>query len=97
MADTVGTSGSDTLIGGSGSDTLSGGDGTDFLNGGSGSDTLDGGSGTDTLLGGSGSDRLIYRAFENQWLLDSSYSLTSSSFAVKIGRASCREKVCPYG
>src|SRR5687767_6604012 len=81
----TGTSGSDTIIGGSGSDTLSGDSGSDFINGGSGSDTLDGGSGIDTLLGGSGSDRLIYKAFENQWLLAAGYTSTPSSFAITAG------------
>ena len=66
----TGTSGSDNLVGGSGSDTLSGGDGSDRLNGGSGADTLDGGSGFDTVLGGSGADTLIYRAYENQYLVN---------------------------
>ena len=88
MAETIGTSGSDTLIGGSGSDTLSGGAGSDFLNGGSGSDTLDGGSGADRLLGGSGSDTLIYRAWENCYNLTSyaSYDVyDGGTGAVKLG------------
>src|SRR5690242_6722975 len=69
----TGTSGSDNLIGGSGKDTLSGGAGNDFLNGGSGDDTLNGGSGFDTLQGGSGSDILIYKAYENQYILNGTY------------------------
>ncbi|MGX1415654.1 VCBS domain-containing protein [Bradyrhizobium elkanii] len=67
----TGTSGSDNLVGGSGADTLSGGAGNDRLNGGSGDDTLNGGSGFDTVLGGSGSDTLIYKAYENQYILGS--------------------------
>ncbi|WFU36302.1 VCBS domain-containing protein [Bradyrhizobium brasilense] len=67
----TGTSGSDNLVGGSGDDTLSGGAGNDRLNGGSGDDTLNGGSGFDTVLGGSGSDTLIYKAYENQYVLGS--------------------------
>ena len=67
----AGTSSSDNLVGGSGDDTLSGGAGSDRLNGGSGDDTLNGGSGYDTVLGGSGSDTLIYKAYENQYILGS--------------------------
>src|SRR3954469_8621860 len=67
----TGTSGSDNLVGGSGNDILSGGAGTDRLNGGSGDDILNGGSGFDTVLGGSGSDILIYKAYENQYILGS--------------------------
>ncbi|MBR0875608.1 VCBS domain-containing protein, partial [Bradyrhizobium tropiciagri] len=66
-----GTSASDNLVGGSGDDILSGGAGSDRLNGGSGDDVLNGGSGFDTLLGGSGSDILIYKAYENQYILGS--------------------------
>src|SRR4051794_13171916 len=65
----TGTAGSDTLIGGSGNDTLSGDAGSDYLNGGSGADTLDGGSGFDTVFGGSGADLLIFRAYENEYVL----------------------------
>ncbi|MGY4169096.1 beta strand repeat-containing protein [Bradyrhizobium sp. USDA 4529] len=61
----------DNLVGGSGNDTLYGGAGNDRLNGGSGDDTLNGGSGFDTVLGGSGSDTLIYKAYENQYILGS--------------------------
>ncbi|MGY4261451.1 VCBS repeat-containing protein [Bradyrhizobium sp. USDA 4519] len=61
----------DNLVGGSGNDTLYGGAGSDRLNGGSGDDTLNGGSGFDTVLGGSGSDTLIYKAYENQYILGS--------------------------
>ncbi|KLK92625.1 hypothetical protein AA309_13070 [Microvirga vignae] len=67
---TTATDGNDKMIGGSGADSLSGGAGTDSLNGGSGADTLNGGSGLDTVLGGSGADTLIYKAYENQWLID---------------------------
>src|SRR6185437_6391650 len=70
----TGTAGNDTLIGGSGNDTLSGGARNDFLNGGSGNDTLDGGTGFDTLLGGSGSDLLIFRAYQNEYILGTNYS-----------------------
>ena len=70
----TGTGGNDNYVGGSGNDTLSGGAGDDRLNGGSGLDTLDGGSGFDTVLGGSGTDKLIYKAFENQWVIDGSYN-----------------------
>ncbi|WP_352749378.1 Ig-like domain-containing protein, partial [Mesorhizobium sp. M0615] len=73
MATTIGTSGSDNLVGGSGDDVLLGGAGSDRLNGGSGADTLDGGSGFDDLLGGSGADLLIFRAYENQYKLGSTY------------------------
>ncbi|WP_194469103.1 VCBS domain-containing protein [Bradyrhizobium sp. CCBAU 51753] len=66
-----GTQGNDNLVGGSGNDILSGGAGNDRLNGGSGDDILNGGSGFDTLLGGSGTDILIYKAFENQYILGS--------------------------
>src|SRR6266404_1702570 len=69
----TGTSGSDNLVGGSGNDILSGGAGSDRLNGGSGNDTLNGGSGFDTVLGGSGSDILIYKAYENQYVLNGTY------------------------
>ncbi|MGF6313551.1 VCBS repeat-containing protein, partial [Bradyrhizobium sp. i1.8.4] len=67
----TGTPGSDNYVGGSGDDILSGGAGNDRLNGGSGDDTLNGGSGFDTVLGGSGSDTLIYKAYENQYILGS--------------------------
>src|SRR5436190_17694277 len=76
----IGTTGSDNLVGGSGNDTLSGGGGSDRLNGGAGSDILNGGSGFDTVLGGSGSDTLIYKAYENQYLLGATYTSTSTSF-----------------
>src|SRR5438105_5665417 len=76
----TGTSGSDNLVGGSGNDILSGGAGSDRLNGGSGNDTLNGGSGFDIVLGGSGSDTLIYKAYENQYLLGASYTSTSTTF-----------------
>jgi VCBS repeat-containing protein len=66
-----GTTGNDNLVGGSGNDILSGGAGSDRLNGGSGDDTLNGGSGFDTLLGGSGTDILIYKAYENLYILGS--------------------------
>src|SRR5438309_1541652 len=69
----TGTSSSDNLVGGSGNDTLSGGAGNDRLNGGSGDDILNGGSGFDTVLGGSGSDILIYKAYENQYVLGGTY------------------------
>src|SRR5437762_1832803 len=69
----TGTSGSDNLVGGSGNDILSGGAGSDRLNGGAGSDTLNGGSGYDIVLGGSGSDTLIYKAYENQYVLGGTY------------------------
>ncbi|WP_439393019.1 VCBS domain-containing protein [Bradyrhizobium sp. PMVTL-01] len=65
----TGTSGSDNLVGGSGNDILLGGAGNDRLNGGAGDDILNGGSGIDTVLGGSGSDILIYKAYENQWVV----------------------------
>ncbi|WP_281033343.1 Ig-like domain-containing protein, partial [Mesorhizobium sp. M7A.F.Ca.CA.001.05.1.1] len=74
MASTVGTSSNDNLVGGSGDDMLSGGAGNDRLNGGSGDDILNGGSGFDTVLGGSGSDILIYKAFENQYWLGSTFT-----------------------
>src|SRR4051812_42266023 len=70
MATTEGTAGADNLVGGSLDDVMSGGAGADRLNGGSGSDTLDGGSGIDIVLGGSGADCLIFRAYENQYLLN---------------------------
>src|SRR5437868_77491 len=76
----TGTSGSDNLVGGSGNDILSGGAGSDRLNGGAGNDTLNGGSGFDIVLGGSGSDILIYKAYENQYLLGAGYTSTSTSF-----------------
>ncbi|MER8375762.1 Ig-like domain-containing protein, partial [Mesorhizobium sp. M1338] len=60
-----------SLIGGSGTDVIVAGGGNDYINGGSGADTLDGGSGFDTVLGGSGADTLIYRAWENQYKIDS--------------------------
>src|SRR5438132_6642619 len=63
----------DNLVGGSGNDYLSGGAGSDRLNGGSCNDTLNGGSGFDTVLGGSGSDILIYKAYENQYVLNGTY------------------------
>lgn len=82
--DTVlaGTSGNDQLVGGSGDDILSGGAGSDSLNGGSGNDILDGGSGTDIVQGGSGSDTLIYKAFENQWLIGASYTSSSTQYSI---------------
>src|SRR5690348_4597489 len=88
-----GTSGNDNLVGGSGNDTLSGGAGNDKLNGGSGADTLDGGSGFDTVLGGSGSDILIYKAYENQYVLAGSFSysgiqtqtLTNATYSTGTG------------
>ncbi|MDX8510158.1 Ig-like domain-containing protein, partial [Mesorhizobium captivum] len=83
MGSTVGTSSSDNLVGGSGADILNGGAGDDRLNGGSGDDTLNGGSGFDTVLGGSGSDILIYKAFENQYLLGSTF--TSSTQTITGG------------
>src|SRR5437762_7444223 len=75
----TGTTSSDILIGGSGSDSLSGGAGSDFLNGGSGSDTLNGGSGYDIVLGGSGSDTLIYKAYENQYILAGTYTASTQT------------------
>ncbi|WP_199805550.1 VCBS domain-containing protein, partial [Bradyrhizobium lablabi] len=69
----TGTSGNDNYTGGAGDDNLSGGAGDDRLNGGSGNDTLDGGSGFDTLLGGSGTDKLIFKAYENEYKLGSTY------------------------
>src|SRR5437868_3584015 len=76
----TGTAGNDTLIGGSGNDTLSGSAGNDFLNGGSGNDTLDGGSGFDTLLGGSGTDLLIFRAYQNEYILGASYTTGTAPY-----------------
>src|SRR6185295_17194564 len=70
----TGGSGNDNLVGGSGADTMVGGGGNDRLNGGSGNDVLDGGTGFDTLLGGEGTDTLIYRAYENQYRWNSTYS-----------------------
>src|SRR5437899_3312871 len=67
----------DNLVGGSGNDALSGGAGSDRLNGGAGDDLLNGGSGYDTVLGGSGSDILVYKAYENQWVVGN----TSSSLS----------------
>ena len=81
----TGTLGDDKLVGGSGDDILSGGAGNDFLNGGSGNDVLDGGSGIDNVLGGSGADTLIYRAFENQWLIGAAYTSTPTQFSVVGG------------
>src|SRR6476620_11120782 len=75
----TGTSGSDNLVGGSGADTLSGGAGSDRLNGGSGADILNGGSGYDTVLGGSGSDILIYKAYENQYLLGGVFTASTQA------------------
>ena len=37
------------------------------------------------LLGGSGADRLIYKAFENQWLIGAGYVSTGTSFSVSGG------------
>src|SRR5262245_63410811 len=74
MGTTTSTTGNDNLVGGSGDDVLNGGAGSDRLNGGSGTDTLDGGTGFDTVLGGSGADTLIYKAFENQYLLNALYN-----------------------
>ncbi|RAZ72312.1 Ig-like domain-containing protein, partial [Mesorhizobium atlanticum] len=79
MASTVGTSSNDNLVGGSGDDVLNGGAGDDRLNGGSGDDILNGGSGFDTVLGGSGSDILIYKAFENQYLLGSTFAASTQT------------------
>src|SRR3954449_3424436 len=70
----TGTAGSDTLVGGSGNDTLLGGAGNDSLNGGAGADILDGGSGFDALHAGSGADLLIFRAYENQYILRGTYT-----------------------
>ncbi|MHC2825684.1 phage-related protein [Bradyrhizobium huanghuaihaiense] len=81
----TGTSGSDNLVGGSGADVLSGGAGNDRLNGGSGDDILNGGSGFDTVLGGSGTDTLIYKGFENQYVLGGTYSITSADFSLSGG------------
>ena len=67
----------DNLVGGSGNDALSGGAGSDRLNGGSGDDILNGGGGLDTVLGGSGSDILIYKAYENQWVINSTFNSTT--------------------
>ncbi|WP_292491896.1 VCBS domain-containing protein [Mesorhizobium sp.] len=78
---TVGTSSNDNLVGGSGDDLLYGGAGNDRLNGGSGDDTLNGGSGFDTVLGGSGSDILIYKAFENQYWLGSTFTSSTLTTA----------------
>src|SRR5262245_49901890 len=69
----TGTSGNDNYTGGAGDDNLSGGAGDDRLNGGSGNDTLDGGSGFDTILGGSGTDKLVFKAYENEYKLGSTY------------------------
>src|SRR4051812_34760318 len=78
MATTIGTGGADNLVGGSGTDLLSGGAGADRLNGGSGDDILNGGSGIDTVLGGSGTDILIYKAYENQWVVGDSLLFTAT-------------------
>src|SRR4051794_13355583 len=67
----------DNLVGGSGSDILYAGAGDDRLNGGAGDDTLNGGSGYDTVLGGSGSDTLIYKAYENQWIIGATFNATT--------------------
>ncbi|MBA1145393.1 cadherin domain-containing protein, partial [Mesorhizobium neociceri] len=83
MATTIGTGSNDNLVGGSGVDILSGGAGDDRLNGGSGDDVLNGGSGFDTVLGGSGTDTLIYKAYENQYRLGSTF--TSSTQTVTGG------------
>ncbi|WP_281035352.1 Ig-like domain-containing protein [Mesorhizobium sp. M4B.F.Ca.ET.089.01.1.1] len=83
MATTIGTNSSDNLVGGSGDDVLAGGAGDDRLNGGSGDDILNGGSGFDTVLGGSGTDTLIYKAYENQYRLGSTF--TSSTQTVTGG------------
>src|SRR5437899_2949142 len=77
----TGTSGSDNLVGGSGDDILSGGAGNDRLNGGSGDDILNGGSGFDTVLGGSGSDILIYKAYENQYVLGGAYASSTQTLS----------------
>ena len=78
----TGTSSNDNLVGGSGNDILSGGAGNDRLNGGSGDDILNGGSGFDTILGGSGSDVLIYKAYENQYVLGSTgFTATSQQIS----------------
>ncbi|WP_353004811.1 cadherin domain-containing protein, partial [Mesorhizobium sp. M0761] len=79
MATTTGTSGNDNLVGGSGVDILSGGAGDDRLNGGSGDDVLNGGSGFDTVLGGSGTDTLIYKAYENQYRLGSTFASSTQT------------------
>src|SRR3954447_2878561 len=90
MATTTGTSSADNLVGGSGTDLLSGGAGADRLNGGSGNDTLNGGSGYDTVLGGSGSDILIYKAYENKWIIGATFNaatqqLMTGTATQKIG------------
>src|SRR3954447_8876461 len=81
MATTTGTSSADNLVGGSGTDLLSGGAGADRLNGGAGDDILNGGSGYDTVLGGSGSDTLIYKAYENQYVLAGTFNTTNQALS----------------
>src|SRR5258705_255159 len=54
--------------------------GSDDVNGGSGDDTVDEGSGFDTVLAGSGTDTLIYKAYENQYILGGTYAATSTSY-----------------
>src|SRR5262249_53483454 len=80
-----GTSDADKMVGGSGVDILNGGAGNDSINGGSGDDILNGGSGYDTLSGGSGSDTLIYKAFENKYVLHAIQTQTPSGFTISGG------------
>src|SRR3954465_6144060 len=72
-----GTQYDDKMVGGSGVDILNGGAGNDSINGGSGNDILNGGSGLDTVLGGQGADVLIYKAYENEYVLGGTWSATS--------------------
>ena len=72
-----GTTGDDKMVGGSGVDILNGGAGNDFINGGSGNDILNGGSGFDTVLGGQGADILIYKAYENEYVLGGTWNATT--------------------
>src|SRR3546814_12063112 len=100
----VGGNGACILNGGSGEDDLDGGAGNYSLGGGDGDVALTGGAGADHLVGGAGNDVANY--------IDSGAGVTvdlvngtghggdaeggTLSGIEKIGRASCRERVCQY-
>src|SRR3546814_11265215 len=106
-----GLAGNDLLNGGSGNDTLLGGIGNDELDGGYGVDTLVGGTGDDNYVVNVASDAVVELVNEGTDVVyaHGDYTLSENIEKLvlvegtgayqgtgKIGRASCRERVCQY-
>ena len=99
----TGTAGNDTLSGGAGNDSISAGAGNDSISGGEGNDNINGGQGNDYMAGGSGADTYVVDASGDKVIEDNNTSNGTDGAAlpinvavtdiVKIGRASCWERV----